>query len=266
MLLQKIALGLIMVGIGICGYTLSANSKFLNVRTAVREGIQPVYVDNAKYRIAILDSGFDPSRATAKLKLCKTGHWDYLTHTPNINYTDVHGTEVASIIADKLKDVDYCVIIYQIFNTGTRHVGLDAFIDALKKAKDEKLNAINMSFAGYENSDEELKLLNLVYKSGAAIFVAAGNNGKNLDKVCDVFPACYSVKSLIVVGALDFENPKNKAQTTNYGKKVNIYAPGYYVTNTGDLQFGTSYASPRALSSYIEYLDAHNLLSKKIKQ
>ncbi len=217
--------------------------------------------DTPHYKIAIIDTGYDPARATVPLKLCKTGHYDYFTKTANLNFRDAHGTRVANLIAEKLKNVNYCAVIYQTATLGTMSTANDR-ANALNLAIGEQVVAINMSIqSDPRTSDVEREAFKFVSEARVAIFVAAGNNGdgyqgKNLDKNCNIYPVCYGFKDLVVVGAQDPENPKEHALSSNYGKKrVDIWAPGYYEDAT-DSAFGTSYAAPRALAEYILFLDS----------
>ncbi len=86
--------------------------------------------------------------------------------------------------------------------------------------------------------------------------MAAGNKKLNLvRKKCLQFPECYSFKNLIVVGAQDYNEPKKHAEYSNYGTRVDLWAPGWYLNKDGSMSHGSSYAAPRALSEYILYLE-----------
>ncbi len=215
--------------------------------------IQPVAT--AQYRIAIIDSGYDPSRAQVPLKLCKTGHYDYFTETPNLNYIDDHGTQVADLIAEKLKDVDYCAIIIQLFRgVDHRHLHTD-FVDAFKRADAAGAMAINVSLSSNDDVYEgEETVLRTLSKKKIALFIAAGNERKYLDAKCTNYPECYHFRDMIVVGAQDYMNPNQHAGYSNYGPLIDIWAPGYYERADGMVNQGTSYAAPRALAEWILFL------------
>ncbi len=217
-----------------------------------------------RYKIAILDTGYDPARAAFPAKLCKTGHYDFSTHTANINYVNPHGTQVASIIAEKLKDVDYCLVIFQLFDA---HINVPAIevAQALNDAIGLGVTAINLSFGG--RAPEPLERGALLNVSNAKIetFAAAGNSGQNLDMNCNYYPACYKFKNMIVVGAQDPELPKQHDHRSNYGKAiVDVWARGDYSMgdNEADYNFGTSFATPRALAEYILFLEHKRLAAQ----
>lgn len=215
-----------------------------------------------RYKIAIIDTGYDPSRAVFKLKLCKTGHYDYLTKTSNVNFFHEHGTRVADIIAEKLKDVEYCAIIYQMYTTTEKdgpHAELKDEADAINMATGERVTAINLSFSGPDKAPEEIQALDWATQSGVTIFIAAGNEHKNLNYKCDVYPACHKFNRMIVVGMQDYDEPKKHDKDSNYGRRVDVWAPGYSFDKEDNFEHGTSFAAPRALADYILFLEHKRL-------
>jgi subtilisin family serine protease len=214
-----------------------------------------------RYKIAIIDSGYDPTRATAPLVTCKTGHYDYFTKTANLAFQGEHGTRVASIVANKLKEVDYCVVVYQVSTIPNAPLPMNSndLADAINLAIAEQVDAINISAGGVgTQSSIERAALVTAANLGISVFVAAGNNSQNLDKDCNYYPACYKIKGVIVVGAQDYDDPKQPANYSNYGKIVDLWGPGYYQEYRG-----TSYATPRALSEYILFLEHKRLKPSK---
>jgi len=217
-----------------------------------------------RYKIAIIDSGYDPSRSNIGLKLCKEGHYNYQTKTATAGFTHVHGTRVADLIATPLKDLDYCAIVYQVVTDDVNQISLENTTDAINLAIAEQVDAINYSMAGTSQSPTEKAALQTAANIGIPVFIAAGNHGLNLDKTCNIFPPCYKIKGITVVGAQDYDSPKHRAKTSNYGKIVDFWAPGYYKNVHEDLMyFGTSYAAPRALSEFILFLEHKRLKPKK---
>lgn len=220
---------------------------FISIYMASALLIGVVHADTVK--IAIIDSGYHANVASPKLKLCPKGHFDFTVNKPGIHLTENksgqnHGTNIANIIAEQLQSVDYCVVVYQVLsrsgNIETVHV-----MNALAFAKDQGVQVASLSMAGRETSISEREAFKRFTSTGAMLFAAAGNDEKNLDYACDVFPACYDVPNLKIVGALD---PKtNKVATySNRGSKVHLWFPGNYQKENG-----TSYAVPRALSAYV---------------
>lgn len=218
------------------------------------------------YKIVILDSGYDPARAPIEAKLCKTGHRDMATRTNNINYVHPHGTKVASIIAEKLKDVDYCLIIMQIFTDGKLQSQDEDIAQVINDAIGLGATAINVSIGGNRIFRAERDAFINVSKTGIPVFLAAGNQSHNLDENCNFYPACYKFKNFVVAGMVDDDYPKQRAKVSNYGKLVDIWAPGYYrLGEVEEWEHGTSFAAPRALADYILFLEHKRLAALKKK-
>lgn len=201
-----------------------------------------------KYKIAILDTGYDVARASTPLKLCKTGHYEFRTNTPIVGFTQIHGTLVASIIAEQLKNINYCALIYQV-ETKDGHFLDQSLTRAVSMAIKEGANVVNMSYQGYTTSLKERFALERLSASGAITFEAAGNEGENLDYQCDAFPTCYGINNIFPVGAID-PDTATRAKYSNHGKMIKLWFSGRATLN-GDEYNGTSFAAPRALSDYI---------------
>jgi hypothetical protein len=205
-----------------------------------------------KYKIAIIDTGYSDHPFDTQLKLCKTGHFDFRSNTPTIGSSGEHGNVVSLIIAEKLKNVDYCAVIYQ-WADEFGYYTIEGEIRALQLAKKEHFTAINMSLNGRTTSVQERELLKSILDEGTTIFVASGNDGSNLDYECLAFPTCYKLDGLYSVGAVDMKTGK-QARFSNHGSVVKLWfsgeAPPQY-----EARAGTSFAVPRALSEYILRLE-----------
>jgi subtilisin family serine protease len=196
-----------------------------------------------KFKIAIIDTGYDASLVTgSKLKLCKHGHYDFSKGQNGVGFTKKHGTAVASIIAEQLKDVDYCAVIYTI----SIYENAEQIVTAFYKASYETVDAINASYSGSIKSVAEREAVRDAAKRVKAIFVAAGNDGRNLDVSCLAFPTCFDIPNVHPVGALKANGAR--LPVSNYGSKVKEWYSG-----EASLGFipATSFAAPRALSSYV---------------
>lgn len=203
-------------------------------------------------RIAVIDTGFDQSLTDDKVVLCPKGHFDFRTNTAAVGVTTAHGTAVASAIARGLQGRDYCLIIVQINLDELVDKNLDPLLIAkgIRKAVEAGAVAINVSITGPSYSYEELEALQEARKK-ALIYVAAGNKNKNLNHVCNSYPACYKLDTVIVVGAL---HPGGKRlKTSNYGSPVTHWYDGVIIVKETRWE-GTSIASPRALARYVRYL------------
>lgn len=234
---------------------------------------QPLEIDSGasaklvgpRYRIGIIDTGYNPEKATttAPIKLCKSGHYDYMTKTENLAYVHRHGTMIMNLIAEKLKDVDYCFVVYQIMSDGSLTAATEDIASALLKAASAKLTAVNISLNSGKGESAYDEKEELAYKAatanGVVVFLASGNAGVKLNKKCDWYPVCYGPhKNLVIVGGRQYENPKEVETLFNYGPRISVYAPSHYVD--GDVLYrGTSYAAPRALAEYILFLEYKRL-------
>jgi hypothetical protein len=81
-------------------------------------------------------------------------------------------------------------------------------------------------------------------------FVAAGNDRKNLDYECDIFPACYTFANVYPVGALDPVFGEH-ANVSNHGRRIKLWFDGSVAKGFREENPATSYATPRALSEFI---------------
>lgn len=198
-------------------------------------------------KIAIIDTGYALG-SVPNLKLCMDGHYNFETGQPKLGvsskYPD-HGIKVASIIADALKDVDYCIIFYQI----QRPLGISIFDVALaaSMAASHNVVAVNISLSGISHNITEFRALYML-SNQAKLFLVAGNNNLDLKKNCIIFPACYKIPLATVVGALDGEP---RAAYSNYNKGLITTWEQGSITWRGTKDAGTSYAAPRALSRYV---------------
>lgn len=205
----------------------------------------------ARIKIAIIDTGYDASliKSGPKLKLCKYGHFNFANGKAEVASVLPHGTQVASIIAKELENVDYCAVIYNVMSND--HTMLtENVVSAFYKASYQTLAAINASYTAVIKTVSEREAVKDAAKRVDKIFVAAGNHHKNLDFECDEFPVCFDVPNMVAVGALNASRTK-RLESSNYGSRIKSWFPGDY---DGKVE-GTSYASPRALSSYVQELD-----------
>lgn len=204
-------------------------------------------------RIAIVDTGYNEKYIPSgqpKLKLCNHGHFDYKTGESKIGRaTHLHGTMVAAIIAKELERVDYCAIIYNI-RTSPGDLLSENVVSALTKASYEGVVAVNASYGGIIKSVAEREAMIDAGGRGALTFVAAGNEGSDLDKECLYFPTCFDVPTMYPVGALD--NTGKHHKRSNHGSRVKLWFSGYY----NGVYAGTSAATPRALSRFVQSLVA----------
>ncbi|OBA19748.1 subtilisin-like protein [Metschnikowia bicuspidata var. bicuspidata NRRL YB-4993] len=174
-----------------------------------------------------------------------------------------HGSHVAGTIGGKTygiaKNVDLVAVgVMNLLGSGTTSdiiKGIEfvvkdhqAKVDA--KQKGYKGATINMSIGG--GASEALDLaVNAATSAGLHVAVAAGNENQD---ACSVSPARAS--GPITVGATD--NSDQKAEFSNWGKCVDIQAPGVDITSVGiwletQTMSGTSMAAPH-VTGLLSYL------------
>ncbi|KAK6544313.1 Suppressor of the cold-sensitive snRNP biogenesis mutant brr1-1 [Orbilia ellipsospora] len=161
-----------------------------------------------------------------------------------------HGSHVAGIVGGKTYGVAKKVNILSV-KIGDKRIdyltaveGITAAVRRHASRKSESnfiASVLNISLE-FLNSSEMKGALQRAANVGMHIVVAAGNAGKD---ACQSYPASYNqdIKSLIVVGNLDMNDSLHS--TSNYGKCVDISAPGTDITSVnGEKDTGTSFAAP----------------------
>lgn len=208
-------------------------------------------------KIGILDTGlnFDLLR---DVKFCSIH--DYSLDTENFKGESrlgyEHGTSIVGHYAQNFNDVlDYCIVYVKIFTEAeiTRRevpnhtLYATRIFPALNKLVAEGVDYVNMSYGDVDFDPLEHLALTRLSKKGIPMFAAAGNSGRNLDKDCLFFPACYNISTILSVGALD-SNGKRSA-FSNYGSFLQ-YAVGI-ISYKGIILAGTSQAAARFGVYYI---------------
>lgn len=96
--------------------------------------------------------------------------------------------------------------------------------DGIKWAADHGAKVINCSWGGSVYSRYEQNIIDYVTNKGALVVAAQGNDGKQTS----FYPANY--KNVLSVGWSD--NNDNRNPSANYGKKLNVMAPGSFILST----------------------------------
>jgi len=200
-------------------------------------------------KVGIIDSGYTPALfSISSPKLCPTGHYDFSKKSPSIR-EDVlgHGTFVTQLVNDTANKNNICFEIYKVFGPNISPRSVE---DAILMAFNSGVKVVNMSLSINEYSRRLHRIVQYVTKRGMIIFVSAGNENHNLNKLCRVYPTCLKNinSNLRVVGALDTYN--DKANYSNYGLRLDIWEDGDLQSLFNRMR-GTSFASPRATGKYI---------------
>jgi len=164
-----------------------------------------------------------------------------------------HGTHVAGIIGSTTWGVTKRVNIVSIKVMNQKGSGKWSDILAaiewsqnhLMTQTSSKKGIINISLSGSVKAAAN-NAIKAAISQGMHFSVAAGNNGKD---ACQFSPASASQYGAVVVGSVNTDDTLSKF--SNYGKCITIYAPGYRILSTSNLDnssfremSGTSMAAP----------------------
>lgn len=167
----------------------------------------------AQDRVVIIDTGLDITDPRFSNLLCKDVQGFDFTGE-GLNDTLGHGTHVAGIIKENAGNSDYCMTVIKYYsedNTGDQN--LNNLNKALQWIHYDRPALVNFSGGGKEWNDSEFSYIR---DTPDTIFiVAVGNDGVNLDKHCDYYPACYKLDNIIRVGSLNQDGTRNTS--SNYG-------------------------------------------------
>jgi len=168
-----------------------------------------------------------------------------------------HGTHVSGTIGSALFGVAKKANIYGMKVLNAEGSGLYsriiAAIDYVVEHAKPGRTVVNLSLAG-EFSQALNDAMRNARKAGVVVVVAAGNEHQD---ACSVSPA--SSKYVVTVGATDPED--NMADFSNYGKCVDVFAPGVDIVSLDPkyndkqaVMSGTSMASPHVAAVVAMYM------------
>jgi serine protease len=171
-----------------------------------------------------------------------------------------HGTHVASLAVGKQYGSGKRANLIAVKVLGCD--GSGSYSDIIKAiewitnraATSKKISIVNMSLGGPASIALDTAITNS-FNSGVYYVVAAGNSNAN---ACNYSPS--RIPSIITVAASD--NKDIKASFSNYGKCIDVYAPGVNLfaawLNDGYATLsGTSMASPVASGVLAGYMSRH---------
>ncbi|SHK15697.1 GBS Bsp-like repeat-containing protein [Hespellia stercorisuis] len=147
-----------------------------------------------------------------------------------------HGTEVENIIKSIAGDYDTNAVELQSVNVFTQgYTSFSSVIAALEQSIADGAKIVNMSFGTElgETTDDRIfrKACDAAYAQGTLLIAAAGNDGVEDQGNIQTIPSDYDS----VVSVIATDESGNRAESSNYGEKKNLAAPG--------LGAGTSYAA-----------------------
>lgn len=170
--------------------------------------------------------------------------WDFVHNVPFPYDSHGHGTHISGIIAGKAtaySETGVCPMatimpLRYYGNSGAGFDNLTNTVKAIQYAVKMGAHIINYSGGGSDPSPSERRAIIEAQAVGILFVAAAGNEGRNNEMV-PYYPASYGLDNIISVASL---NKKNELMDySNYGKTVNVAAPGYMITSTlPDGRFG----------------------------
>jgi subtilisin family serine protease len=168
-------------------------------------------------KVAVIDTGLDLKDPRMSEHLCRTGHRNYVENE-TIKDINGHGTSIVSIIEQYADNSNYCIMVYKYYSEKDPYF-MNTFheIQAIAQALADGANIVNLSVSGPEFNEKE-KLL-MESKPHTAFIVAAGNDGKDLDKPGnEAYPASYFLHNELVVKSIDSSGAN--AVFSNYSKRI----------------------------------------------
>ena len=232
---------------------------------------------NSNVTVAILDTGIDINHRDLSNSIYTNANeamngrdtdgngykddvhgWDFTTFQNSNNNgdsnvfdnaeTDKHGTHVAGIIAAGINNYDGKGVAPSVKllpvkilsdNDGT-------VFNAIKGIEYAEMMGAKIANCSWGSEHYSQFLYDAIENSDMLFVCAAGNDGSDVEKY-PTYPAAYEADNIISVGATDVNG--NIASFSNYGKGVDIAAPGKGIYSTlpnngfGSLD-GTSMAAP----------------------
>lgn len=201
---------------------------------------------SAPIRIGVLDTGVDAGHPDlagvvhAGVNLLSEAVGDEAADGTAMDYNG-HGTQVAGIIAARHNGFgidgvcDGCSIEpIKVFDRD----GTGAMADVLRGvawARTQRLQALNMSFGTYEASPMLQEALQAAAQQGMLLIAAAGNDGAG--EV--TYPAAYP--GVLAIGSAD---GAGISRFSNFGPRVDYYAPGSDVLSTTSRALGPNPYAP----------------------
>ena len=225
-------------------------------------------------RVYVLDTGIRLTHSEFGPPASRRAVWgaNFVPSSPDAD-EDGHGTHVAGVIAGRTYGVAKkatVVAVKVLDKTGTGSMsgllrGLNWAVDDAKRRGVVRRAVVNMSLTG-ARTESVNDGVRAAAEAGMTVVVAAGNDGGD---VAEWSPA--SAASAVTVGAMDKED--RRAEFSNWGKEVDVFAPGVGVESasnesdkaTGALS-GTSVAAPHVAGLAAYFIAREGLSGSAVKK
>lgn len=209
--------------------------------------------------VAVLDTGIDVSRPIFKDRLTYADQLNYSNSGDANNITDDngHGTEIASIIARNTGS-NVKILPIKILNKEGKGT-LAGLYMGIHKAIMSGVDVINISACANVGDNGLIdSILSEAEQSGITVVVAAGNEGKKVEK-----NTLASSEHVITVGSVN--NASKVSGFSNTGDSVNIYTLGQGIqadrVGDGTSSINGTSASAAIISSAVAQLYTTNVLN-----
>lgn len=196
--------------------------------------------------IAVIDSGVDPSHPDLAAKLLPG--YNYLSKNTDTHDVLGHGTAVAgtaAAISDNQTGVAGVAwrspILPLVVLNSNNYAAYSDIASAILFAADNGAKVINISIGGSSSSSTLQSAVNYAWNKGAVIVASAMNDSSSTP----MYPA--ALDNVIAASATDKSD--NFASFSNYGKWIDLSAPGVSILTTSNgggygYWSGTSFSSP----------------------
>ncbi|WP_344017354.1 S8 family serine peptidase, partial [Microlunatus capsulatus] len=219
----------------------------------------PVYrfdSDGEGVTAVVLDTGVD---AVPELgDRVRPGH-DFVDDDRDARDCGGHGTRVAEIVAgDRTGVADRVAVVplrvFDCSGTGSWSRVLAALDWTLRHRPDGPV-VVNLSGAGHAFGLGD-RAVRRVVAAGIPVVASAGNVR---DDACRYSPA--RVPGVLTVGATDITD--RRAATSDFGRCLDLFAPGVDIATTSGTVSGTSFAAAHATGAVARYLENHRRASPR---
>lgn len=241
--LKNLFIGLIICLIGVSCAGDTVNIKMTELQRLLNCPTKLITKVDSNIVVGVIDSGIDFSSGNMKDSMyenCgeislnkidddKNGYiddcngWNFYDENNQIysEYLyDYHGTMIASLIADSQIGVAPGIKVLPLKCFRGNKGDINDIVNAINYGYDMGVRIFNCSW-DFEEYNDTLYYTMRNYKD--AIFVcSAGKTHIDLAKK-NIYPACYGLENIIVVGGKT--NYKGYCEATGYGDIVDIYAP-----------------------------------------
>lgn len=212
--------------------------------------------------VAVVDSGVDLNNEYLKDRIKPTG-FNNAGDGDEGSEQDYrgHGTSVTSVIANCTTD-NVKIANYRCINSDGGIESFSLACVAILEAVSDGVIAINCSFGCYGDFELFDKTLEYAWSMSCPVFSSSGNYGQD-NQFLEGSPLNASEYIISVGACTQFNTPAN---STNYGKFVDILAPGVNMplialNDKIKLMGGTSFSSPFMVGVYAMYYVTHLKMS-----